>query len=78
MKSMYVVDEFQKVRHASNHLGEFESIEGVESYLNNFRNYPVRYKNEPPYPHVMVRKETVTDDLVREWFVFCYYAEWSI
>ena len=78
MKSKYVVDEFLKAGHASNHLGEFENIEGVESYLNNFRNYPVRHKNEPPYPHAMVRKETIADDLTREWFIFCYYAEGNI
>jgi len=72
--TVFVVDQFLEERKGSKFLGEFSSIEMVESYLelNYPEQYPIRYKNEPPIPYIWVRIASKKGILAAT--TYCYFG----
>ena len=74
-RNMYVAYECLAEKVSGQFLCELESINHIEAHVNG--SYPIRYKNEPPYPYIFVQLDVINGLGNRNLITYCYYG-WKI
>ena len=72
-KTKYIVWECLKDRTPAFLLANCNSISEVDNRVGI--EYPVRYKNEPPYPYIFVQLEEINELGNRNTITYCYYGQ---
>lgn len=72
-KIKYIAWEFLKDRTPAIPVANCNSISEVDNRVNVV--YPVRYKNEPPYPYIFVQLEEINELGNRNTTTYCYYGK---